>query len=290
MASATSDRASFSQEPGAVRFGPLCAFFALSLAGSWTLWLWPVNEQASFRLTLGRLWISIPLPLVMEVAGNCVPRVLALLWSNREGREQVRLILSSLIRWRLPLKWYVFSLVLPAGLFWISLGFIFLRYPSGHALPSVFRVATTLLLTLPFGPLWEELAWRAYALRKMESRFTPFVSALFLGLYWGVWHIPLWLTTMTMAPGMKIPVLMLACINLIAWSVIFTFLFERSGQSLPATILLHGTYAAMATEMAKVTPQNDFALIVALSVLSCCVALILGARLRADERRLRNLG
>jgi membrane protease YdiL (CAAX protease family) len=211
-----------------------------------------------------------------------VPGVLALLWSIREGREQVRLILSSLIRWRIPSKFYMFSLVLPAGLFWISLGFIFLRYPSGHALPSVFRVATTLLLTLPFGPLWEELAWRAYALRKLETRFTPLASALFLGLYWGVWHIPLWLTTMTIAPGMKIPVLVLACVNLIAWSVIFTFMYERSGQSLPATILLHGTYAAVATEMSNVMPQNDFALIVASSLLSSCVALILGARLRAD--------
>jgi hypothetical protein len=40
---------------------------------------------------------------------------------------------------------------------------------------------------------------------------------------------------------LTITLLLIICINLVCWSVVFAFLFERSGQSLPVVILLHGT-------------------------------------------------
>lgn len=51
----------------------------------------------------------------------------------------------------------------------------------------------TLLITITSGPLGEELGWRGYALIELQKRFSPFASAVTLGVIWGFWHTPLWL-------------------------------------------------------------------------------------------------
>ena len=128
------------------------------------------------------------------------------------------------------------------------------------------------MLSLPFGPLWEEIAWRAYALRKLELRFSPLVAAAIVGAYWGIWHIPLWMATMVIPPALLPRVIITACLNLVAWSVIFAFVYERTGQSLPVTILLHTTYGSVMLEFARIASGNDLYLIEAVAVLSACLA------------------
>ena len=103
------------------------------------------------------------------------------------------------------------------------------------------------LLSLPAGPLCEEVAWRAFALRKLQTRFSSLASALYIGTFWAVWHIPMWVLTMGYLAG---PLLLIICISLIAWSVVFSFVYNRSGQSLPVVILLHGTYMIVQNEVA----------------------------------------
>lgn len=280
---ATNEEASLRQRSGAVRLTSLWIFLATSLVASWTIWLWPVEKQASFYLIVHGWRINLPLAFARLLLGNCVPGVLALLWSFGEGREQLRSMLSTLFFWRASPKWYLFSLALPSVLFWVSAEIVFLRYPSERAWPSLLHMGLVWVLTLPFGPIWEELAWRAYTLRRLESRFTPLLSALLLGVFWGAWHIPLWLDTLALSANMKIPVLLVAGANVVGWSVIFTFIYDGSRRSLPVVILMHATYAAVSTGISSVLARGDFLFIVISSALSIVVALFLGAHLRSKR-------
>jgi hypothetical protein len=128
-------------------------------------------------------------------------------------------------------------------------------------------------MTLPFGPLWEELAWRAFALGKLESRYSRLVSALLLGIYWAVWHIPMWIVQLDSSPVTTLP-LVSAFTNLIAWSIVFSYLYHCSSGSLPVVILLHAMYAPAAQVSLALTYLDlDMYVIYLSTILSVCLAI-----------------
>jgi membrane protease YdiL (CAAX protease family) len=265
-------------------FWPLAIFFLLSAALSWTVWLWPLQTQGWLKLVILGWDFKIPHVLIKLVIGNCLPGMLAVGWTLCEGRSQFQQMLSTLTRWRTPLRWYALALALPLGVSVIALGAVLFHFPTQHSFPPLERFLRVLLINLPLGPLWEELAWRAFALRKLESRYSPLISALVLGLFWAIWHIPLWLTQLRLVPTNKSPILLTGVVNLIAWSVIWTYLYHRSSESLPVVILLHTTYGAATTQVALVVPQLNIYVIYVSAALSICLAAFLARSLRISPR------
>ncbi|MCK5674155.1 MAG: CPBP family intramembrane metalloprotease [Spirochaetales bacterium] len=57
------------------------------------------------------------------------------------------------------------------------------------ALQSIIPV---FLINLTSGPIGEELGWRGYALNKLQKKYSPLIASIILGLFWGFWHLPLW--------------------------------------------------------------------------------------------------
>jgi len=100
---------------------------------------------------------------------------------------------------------------------------------------------------------------------------------LFLGVYWAVWHIPLWLVTLNLNPSIRSPVLVIASIHFVAWSVIFAFVYNRSAQSLPVVICLHASYVAASTSVFAAIPYAHLYLIGFSAVVSVCVAAALAS-------------
>ena len=58
---------------------------------------------------------------------------------------------------------------------------------------SISGLVPALLITATGGAMGEELGWRAYALNVFQKKYSPLKSALFVGLVWGFWHLPLML-------------------------------------------------------------------------------------------------
>jgi membrane protease YdiL (CAAX protease family) len=54
-----------------------------------------------------------------------------------------------------------------------------------------FGIVRFAMFTLVFGPLPEELAWRGYALDRLQMRWNALMSSLMLEGVWTVWHLPL---------------------------------------------------------------------------------------------------
>lgn len=101
------------------------------------------------------------------------------------------------------------------------------------------------------GPFGEEIGWRGFALPRMERRYGPLAGTLMLGILWGLWHLPDFLTPeQGGGPGtslsgflVNLPVFLLL---ILAMAVILTWVFNHSKGSI---------FPAMAAHASVNTPQ-----------------------------------
>jgi membrane protease YdiL (CAAX protease family) len=163
----------------------------------------------------------------------------------------------------LPCTVFISSLLIVGGLFHAKL-----------RMPSLFALFLS-ILSIPFGPVWEELAWRGFALRMLQVRYSRLASALILGVYWAAWHVPLWMLTMN---GLTFALLLIIFGNLACWSVIFSFLYNRSEDSLPVVILLHATLQLIQNLAFSSVSVGAIYMIPTAAVLSLSLSIVIARR------------
>ena len=204
----------------------LVLFFALAFGWSWAFWLPQV------------LW---GVPTYLGPFGPLVA-ALALTW-RREGLGGIRRLLAKGVDLRFNKVW-LFPVLLLMPL--LLGGALFLALWSGAA-PASAVVTDPVLIAGAFayilflgGPLEEEFGWRGYALDRLQARYTAFVASVVLGFLWGLWHLPLFLAP---APGYYTagPVWELV-LSTILVSVLFTWVWNNTGGSVLAALLLHTTF------------------------------------------------
>jgi CAAX amino terminal protease family. len=192
-------------------------------------------------------------------------------------------MLSTLVRWRVAPKWYVLALTLPFGIAWMSLAVMRFYFLMSHnVLPSPTRAMVDLVVTLPFGPLWGELAWRAYALRRLQARYSELTASLLLGIYWAVWLIPLLLLPHGPS-GTRAQELLAAVITILAWSVIYASLYNRSGQSLSVVILLEAAHVSAMDGVFSTVQAGQLLFIWLAAAFTVFLAAIFGKRMASDS-------
>ena len=81
-------------------------------------------------------------------------------------------------------------------------------------------LVVTFFTQLIYGPIGEELGWRAYILTELQTKYSPLKSTVIVWLIWSFWHLPLWFLT-TGFTGMK----------LLQYSIMF-LLFNLGGSIL----------------------------------------------------------
>lgn len=180
----------------------------------------------------------------LAVASIFGPTVAALVLTWRtDGRAGVRRLLARLVRVRVPVRWYVTTLI-PVGLG--LLGWWLLRTTAGAGplgqfggdlgtLPFPVIVALFLISSLGSGAIAEELGWRGYALPRLQSRFGALRASLLLGSVWAVWHLPVFALMdagSTLSFEWYLP-------RLLAISVILTWVFNHTRGSVLHAVLLH---------------------------------------------------
>lgn len=102
-----------------------------------------------------------------------------------EGREGLKKLFASSVRWRVNGKWYVAALfIFPALLFLIfyTLSFLLANYsPASLVGPGI---AAGLI-----GGYFEELGWTGFATPRMLQRFAFLKTGLILGFLHATWHL-----------------------------------------------------------------------------------------------------
>jgi uncharacterized protein len=252
---------------------------------SWAAWL--PTTVASRGLPGWDLPPELSRPL-----GAFGPTLAALLVTAVHGGPRgVRALLARLAIWRVGLGWYAFALVWPAAHSLATTGVhvllggqspdfahppVLWLYPvppelfaagPWPLLPFVF--VQSLLLSSPMG---EEPGWRGFALPRLQARLGPLGASLALGILWGLWHLPLTLTSGDPTAGTFSGWYLL---GITGDAVLYTWLFNCTGGSLLLVMLLH---AAMSTTGLFLGAAEDSAVIgVALTWLAA-LAVLLGAR------------
>jgi membrane protease YdiL (CAAX protease family) len=119
------------------------------------------------------------------------------------------------------------------------------------------------LNALLFTAALEEPGWRGFLLPRLQQRFSPLLSSLFVWLPWALWHAPL--DFHRPFRFTLVNYLLIRVVFLIPITIILTWLYNRSGANLLTVVIFH---AAMNT-FPFVLPyyQPAFALVIVFAII-----------------------
>jgi len=238
-----------------------------------------------FLLTYLLSWWSVP------VMGGALfpygPALAALIvLAIGQGRPGLREWWARLTQWRAG-RWYLVGPALIAAALLAAFGLYRIFSGTVTPLPGLPVPAIWLELLL-LGGLWEEPGFTGYALPKLQERFAPkkhglLIATLVMAVLRAIWHIPL-LASGTL-PWFDV------FGYIIAFQIIISWLYNRSGGSVPAVMLFHYASNLLAGGMMLRAFTGDdrllyWALFAACAILIALVILLrdgttLGARSRA---------
>jgi membrane protease YdiL (CAAX protease family) len=255
----------------------LVVFFALAYALSWS-WVIPL-AAAHLVVRRGVGWPT-HLPALL---GPAIAALVVTAWTM--GRPGVRDLGARLIRWRVPIRWWL-AAVSPVVFLGLALAAM---AAAGQALPDLADFGrfsgtpaiglTGVLLVIVAGALGEETGWRGYALPQLQCRFSPLASSLILAGLWFGWHLPqFWViaTYRDFAPVQYVGMFLgLAC-----GAVVLTWLYNHSGGSILLVAIWHGLYNLVSATQAA---TGVLAMVVTTLIMIQGIALII-LDLRARRR------
>ncbi len=245
----------------------MIAFFTLANLLSWTAWLPYVLSQNGLGVWAFRFPDLLGSSQILGVLpGAYLGPIFSafLVTAIVSGRAGLRDWGRRLWRWKVAPRWYAITLLgVPAGMLLTGLAFSGgqIVAPSVSALIAFVPI---LLFQMVTTGLAEEPGWRDFALPRLQNRFSPLGAAFILGPLWGAWHLPLFLSDWGGFPDASLtrPLTFLAfCV---AFNIVMSWVFNRTGQSLPLSMLMHvgvNTFASVMWVEVFPTLDGELALI-----------------------------
>jgi len=212
----------------AVERHPVVAYFVLTLALSWGMWIPALSA------------VDGPTARIAAVPGAFGPLAAAAVVTRLRG-ESVRGWLASTLDWRRSIQWYAAALALPVGVS-LAMGAAIVVLAGGiepGAIPPAFGAfAVNVVFATLLGGGQEEFGWRGFALPHLQARYSALTASIVVGAVWALWHAPLFaFSVYQMAPAGYAAFVLAA-------SVAFTWLYNGSRACVPAAILMHGVLNA----------------------------------------------
>jgi membrane protease YdiL (CAAX protease family) len=261
-------------------------FFLLTFAFSWMIWIPVAVWNPSEALMVGLVLIGAFGPSIMGVVSTY----------RTGGKEAGRELWQRFFQARrIPLRWWLLILVLfPAMAF---MGDLIDSALGGNPPPINTETLTSptgflgfLLLMILGGPLAEELGWRGFALDPLLERGSALSASLILGVIWALWHLPLFFIagTSQAAIGLGSTVFWLWHIQVVALSVIYTWVYNHTDRSILAAFLLHfmgnSTYSLLADVGGKLPLQTEVVSTLIHLGVAALVVLLYGSGTLARDR------
>ncbi|MBC7081629.1 MAG: CPBP family intramembrane metalloprotease [Thermoplasmatales archaeon] len=201
----------------------LLLFFLVAFAWSWLLWLPEV--LFGFRLYLAPFGPTVSAFILTYI---------------NEGLEGIKKLFKRGIDFRFKRIWWIPIFLLMPLIVGLSLLFAVLGGENAGiqvlSQPWIIIPAFFYILFLG-GPVAEEFGWRGYALDRLQARYSAFLSSFFLGIIWGIWHLPLFFMK-----GQDIyhnvPILGFIS-GTVLLSILFTWIYNNTGGSILAVLIFH---------------------------------------------------
>ena len=234
-------------EKGVLRRHPLAAFFVLAYGLSWLAWLPYVLSQDG----LGVLPLKYPVVLGTTQVFGLLPGLYlgpvtaaVVVTALTEGRGGLRAWRGRLLNVRVRWTWWV---GVAATVPFAVIGATFLLPGAAAELRPIAPLlllwyVPELAIQIITTALGEEPGWRDFALPRLQRLRGPLLGTVILGLLWGGWHLPLFFTKdwgrWPDASAMQPVIFVAGCVPL---SLVMTWVFNRTGQSVPLVMLLHAS-------------------------------------------------
>lgn len=273
-----------------VKKHPVISFFALSYLINWfgiagniagiipPLGEWPLvyeNHQVAVMRIRRTLLSWAPNFAAMIVVGLT------------EGRKGIQNLLKQFFRWKVGLRWWLVTLILPVILAVLSIGAV--KLSGGEMIGAEGKDFTHIfflrfMFSLTTGSIGEEAGWRGFALVRLQKHMGALKASLLIGLVWAFWHTPMWVIR-----GLSYDYIFnffLACIGL---SIFYSWIYNQSQGSLLLVALAHNLTNALDRTLSRsygaVVTENEFLSWYAVWVVILAVILILTTKGQLGERQ-----
>jgi membrane protease YdiL (CAAX protease family) len=205
---------------------------------------WPL-ELALAAQSHGLLPFHFPTALELFVGYGFVAAAI-IASALADGKSGIIALFRRLLVWRVSWVWYAVALFGPAAFYLAGIGIHALLSGASpdfsqpfitRLVPPSFNLGLAALVFLLYQVFvnGEEFGWRGYALPKLQASHSALAASLIIGVVWALWHVPKYLT----AGDPHDLSFWFFALNMIANSVLFTWVFNRTRGSLLLVLLLH---------------------------------------------------
>ena len=200
---------------------------------------------------------ATPHGILENVLGSAVPAfIVTALVSGKAG---VRALARRSFRWRVPLRWYLISLLAPLLIFLIAIAILYglapLRALAQNWLLLFTAFLPALAIMIVLNNVAEEIGWTGFVIARFQDRHGPLRAALLTTLFFWLFHMPSfyvetrsWATTALALSIFLLPHL--------GSRVITGWLYNSAGYSVLIAGLFHATHNAIANPTGLVAVVN----------------------------------
>ncbi|TVP85981.1 MAG: CPBP family intramembrane metalloprotease [Alkalicoccus sp.] len=255
----------------------IISFLLLTFGISWSCWLIVVMFQLDT--------LYHPAGAVLFLLGGFGPSAAGTYFILRNSTAETRrLFRSRMFSFRrIGWKWTAVLLLVYPALFaaaaFLDWSFFTQTFPQAeglHLMAASFSFLLLNMLTLFFlGPVSEEIGWRGFMLEELQKNTSPLKASLWIGFFWGVWHLPLFFMPGTFQGVQSLWTMYTAAyfLNIFGYSIIMTWIYNHTEKSILGAVLIH--FSINFTLTALHPYSSTLFIIAALLLLTCSAVLIL---------------
>jgi uncharacterized protein len=258
---------------------PIATFLVLVYATTTALVFVPKGLTESGLLPGG----ATPHGVLVNVLGSAVPAfIVTALVSGKAG---VRDLARRSFRWRVPLRWYLVSLLAPLLIFLIAItilyGFAPLRALAQNWLLLFTGFLPALAIMILLNNVAEEIGWTGFVFARLQDRHGPLRAALLTTVFFWLFHVSSfyvdtrsWATTALVLGIFLLPHL--------GSRIITGWLYNSAGSSVLIAGLFHSMHNAIvnSTGLVAVVDLPQFELLVIMDGIVVLAAAIIAVATR----------
>jgi membrane protease YdiL (CAAX protease family) len=127
---------------------------------------------------------------------------------------------------------------------------------------------------------FEELGWTGFAIPKLQTHHSALASGLIFGVVWGIWHfLPDFWGRVGSYGAFYIPNYVVFVIEVIAYRILMTWVYNNSKGSLLLGVLMHASFSGSQAIFIPPLPVADYVRVhvVFAAVLWLVVAVVVAA-------------
>ena len=254
-------------------------FFIAAFGWSWLFWLPAALLGAGMDSAAGLVLLPLGMfgPMLAGIGFTYLTR-------DREGRRDywARIVDFKSIRGKWYLAIFLFAPILTAVAALIDVLFGGNGGSWGEVIVGFLSQPWAIIPSVLFSsiiPFVEELGWRGYVLDRLQARWSAVASGLILGVFWSVWHLPMFFISGTYQQGLGFgtPSFWLFMAGIVPLSVVFSWIYNNTGRSTLAVILFH-SMVNFTGELYAVTERADALSILLWFLAAVGVVAVWGAR------------